>query len=102
MLAIAAAIVLAAIILFSPKFDIAQVGQSEQTQKPSEISDVYGCKSNTECFLASCKITPSEVECVNVSEQEIYYQNCQAYWDIDIVQDFVRCACVQDVCTLIK
>ena len=103
MLAIAIAIVFVTIFLLSPKIDIAELYENDKTQQPAEIgSNEFACKGNTECFLASCKITPSDAECVNVLEQETYYQNCQAYWDVDIVQDFTRCACVDEICKLIR
>ena len=106
MLAIAALIVLAVIVASSLQPGITEIYQNSnerQVENPTEIRiSVYSCKSNLECFLASCKITPSDEECVNVAGQENFYQNCQAYWDVDIVQDFTKCACVQNVCKLIK
>ena len=106
MLAIAALIVLAVIVASSFQTGITEIYPNDdntQVEHPTEIKiSVYSCKNNLECFLASCKITPSDEECVNVAGQENYYQNCQAYWDVDIVQDFTKCACIQNVCKLIK
>jgi hypothetical protein len=74
-------------------------GWQEQTQETTtEVQHEYTCKNDFECFLANCKSMPDVVECVNVAGQENYYENCEAYWDVNIVQDFTKCACVDGVC----
>jgi hypothetical protein len=76
------------------------------TQVEKETSTIISsgdiCISNLQCFSASCKSTPSVWECLNSTSQETYYKNCKSYTDVNVVQDFSRCMCIQERCTAVR
>ena len=91
------------IVLFTLLFTIPSENNGllnqEKTQNAiTELVVEYTCKTNLDCFLINCKSAPDVVECVNSIATETYYENCEAYWDVDVVQDFRECACVAGVC----
>lgn len=99
---IATLVVISAIILSVSPGNLVGLMQEEQTRTP-EIGATYSCKRNTECFLASCKDTPSVVECVNAVVQETYgTDNCGSYVNVNVVQDLTKCICVEGLCKLIR
>ena len=59
------------------------------------------CKKNSECFITYCK--GSEKDCVNTTQLSIYSKNCKTYSDWVVEkQDFSRCSCIRNFCTMIK
>ncbi|MBN2203193.1 MAG: hypothetical protein JW700_03335 [Candidatus Aenigmarchaeota archaeon] len=104
--AISSILILSAVILSVPSQDMESIfeEQEQQADQISEIKVLYSCESNLECFLVGCKSsgTPSFMECVNTMTQETYYDNCEGYWDVRVIQDFARCACVQGLCELVE
>ena len=91
-------IVLFALIFSIPSGNNGLVNQEQTQQTITEIVIEYPCRTNLECFLVNCKSTPDVVECVNTIGQETYYENCEGYWDVKVVQDFRKCACVGGIC----
>lgn len=75
--------------------------QQENQSTSTVISSGDFCTRDSQCFSASCKSTPSVWKCVNVTSQELYYKNCKAYYDVNVVQDPSRCKCVQGMCTAV-
>ena len=91
------------IILFALLFSIPSgnndlIGQEQTQEAITEITIEYTCKRDSECFLVNCKSTPDIVECVNVIGQDTYYENCEAYWDVNVVRDYTKCSCVDGAC----
>lgn len=76
--------------------------QKENESTSTVISSADICANNVQCFSASCKSAPYTWECVNTTTQETYYKNCKAYWDVNIVQDFSRCTCIQGKCVAVR
>ena len=101
---VAAILVIGAIIISIPLEEMARTMQKEQTNQPTQVTASYPCKTNTECFLISCRDTPSVVECVDSITTETYGTDaCGGYAKVSVpFHDYTRCACVQNLCTLIK
>ena len=74
------------------------VGQGNNYKVASEGT---GCKTNIECFIASCKSKPTMVNCINATAQDFYYVNCNSYVDVSVTRDSTKCACVQSTCKMI-
>ncbi|MFH0929181.1 MAG: hypothetical protein V1818_02365 [Candidatus Aenigmatarchaeota archaeon] len=106
--AIAAILIISVLILSVPSenyFDNVIQDVREQGEESSALGVTYQCDRNLECFLVGCKSagTPSFMSCVNTLAQETFYEdNCEGYWDVRVIQDFTKCACVQSLCKLIR
>ena len=74
-------------------------GEEQQQQTTTElIGDV--CQRDNQCFLVSCKATPSVLDCINVTHQATYpKQQCNSY-SININYNPSKCACVQGICSI--
>lgn len=91
-----------------PKEQQLPYGQGQETQTtqttPTTIKpETYGgpCTKNSECFITRC-IDQSE-SCVNTNQLSVYSKNCRTYSDWVIgKQDFSRCSCIQNACTMIR
>lgn len=99
-----AVLVISAIILSVPSNDWERTLQEEQSQQQTTIETNYPCDGNLECFLISCRDTPSDVDCVNAVTTDTYgMDTCGSYANvIPPYHDYTRCACVQGLCKLIK
>ena len=63
-----------------------------------ETTDTFTCEINRECFMVGCK-SKTITECVNATEVDFYYRNCEAWYDVRVEkQDFSECACVNGFC----
>jgi len=75
-------------------------GQGQQTS-PTEVGGDI-CKRDLECFLVNCKSTPSIIDCVNSTHQDLYYKECGNDWKNVVLptQNFTKCGCVQGICKI--
>lgn len=98
--AITVIVVLIMLVYLMSLGKIENLNQGQIQQSPTGTGGVYTytCKRDLECFSVNCKSTPSVVECVNVTKEEVYYKQCKAYWDVSTVRDSTKCACVQGFC----
>jgi len=66
---------------------------------PETVQTGGFCKSDTECFITSCK---GQVEsCINVTQLTFYSKNCKTYSDWIVgKQDISRCSCIQKACIM--
>jgi len=56
------------------------------------------CEKNSECFVVGCK-SGTILECVNTSQMNNYYKNCESVWDLKVeVQNPSNCGCIQNKC----
>jgi hypothetical protein len=71
-----------------------------QGQIPSTELTGDGCRRDLECQLVNCKSTPSIVECVNATHQDLYFKQCSEGRVNVATYDFSRCGCVQGICKI--
>jgi len=103
-LIVMAVLIIFAIVLSVPSNDWEKISQEEQSQQQTTIETTYPCGSSLECFLISCRDTPSVVECVNAITTDTYGRDvCGSYAKVTVpYRDYTRCICVQGLCKLIK
>jgi len=74
--------------------------QGQGQQIPSTELTGDGCRRDLECQLVNCKSTPSIVECVNATHQDLYFKQCSEGRVNVATYDFGRCGCVQGMCKI--
>jgi hypothetical protein len=76
--------------------------QGSQTKSIESTGDV--CKRDSECFLVNCKNTPTNLNCVNATHEELFYKDCGNDWRnvVPATQNFTICSCVQGTCTVLN
>jgi hypothetical protein len=85
--------------LIQSEFEV--TSERKQPVNKVAIQDTSGgaCKRNIECFSVSCKSDIENLKCVNTDKMVVYYENCEAYWDVNVEkQDFSECACIGAYC----
>jgi hypothetical protein len=103
-LAVLMVLILAA-IYYSTLKPMQTYGNNQQTTTPDATgtASVEGgtCKNNYQCFITYCK--GQEKSCVNITQLSGYSENCRTYSDwVTDVQDSSKCACVQNLCGMLK
>jgi hypothetical protein len=81
--------------------------REQQDQNPVQTPGVTAprssnqpCKSNIQCFVATCKNDPTVWTCVNDLNQDLSYEICNPaeYYNVDVGKDILKCACVNENC----
>lgn len=88
---------------FQTSIEPARGYQETQTPITTESKILGGsCKRDSECFITTCKDTQTK-DCLNTTQITDYYKNCKTYSDwIVEKQDISKCACVQNVCKMLR
>jgi hypothetical protein len=76
-----------------------QVTPTQQVTNPINVPG-GGCTKDSQCFMTFCK--DQTEDCVNITQLSSYSKNCKTYsdWVVENKQDYSRCACVQNACTM--
>lgn len=104
LIAIAGALVVMAAALAlignsSPQSVYVPISNNEQNIAPPVAYDA--CQISSQCFITYCK--GQEKRCVNTTTFSDYSKNCMSYsdWVVE-TQDTSECACVSNVCKMLK
>jgi hypothetical protein len=78
-------------------------GQNQGPQPTPIASAGDVCRQNSECFIMSCRNTPTILNCINATHEELFYKDCGSINNVvPATQNFNECACIQRTCTVLN
>jgi hypothetical protein len=77
--------------------------QSNQNQIPGlpDSQTTQPCKSDLQCFVATCKNTPTVWTCINAINVDMFYRSCNPAKDSNVITpyyDTTKCKCINGNC----